>query len=273
MSCFLFCLSSRFRTVARNYDPKLHPFEACREYQRALNAVKLDSIFARPFIGSLDGHSDVVQCLLKHPTSLSTLVSGAADGEIRIWNIATRKCVNSFRGHDGIVRALCAPRSGDYFFSLDSNANIKQWKVKQFSGSMNEATGDLCSDPDDDDWDLSQLREPVNTLIGRSVTVSMDHHYVKPVILTCGERIELWEETRSEPLKSFSWGCDSVNCVRFNPIETDVCCSTAGDRSIVLYDIRKASPLRKVVLEMRSNSIAWNPMNAFTFTAANEDYE
>lgn len=226
--------------------------------------MKLDSIFARPFVGSLEGHSDVVQCLLKHPLSLSTLVSASADGEVRIWNIASKTCVRSFRAHDSAVRALCAPQSGEYFFSLDGNANIKQWKVHQFSGSLSAAA---------QDEDEGEEVEPVNTLIGRSLTMSMDHHFRKPLIVTGGEKLELWEETRSEAVKSLSWGCDSIYSVRFNPVETDVCCSTAGDRSIVLYDIRKSTPLRKLVLEMRSNTIAWNPMDAFSFTAANEDFE
>lgn len=227
--------------------------------------MKLDSVFARPFVGSLEGHSDVVNCMMRHPQSLSTLLSASADGEVRIWNIPTKSCVRSFRAHDSAVRALCAPQTGDYFFSLDGNANIKQWKVSEFMASVS------CPDTEDD-VGLEEV-EPVNTIIGRSLTMSMDHHFSKPLIVTGGEKMELWEESRSEPLKSFSWGCDSIHCVRFNPVETDVCCSTAGDRSIVLYDIRKPTPLRKMVLQMRSNSIAWNPMDAFTFTAANEDYE
>ena len=48
--------------------------------------------------------------------------------------------------------------------------------------------------------------------------------------------------------------------------------ATASDRSILLYDTRGATPLRKVILKMRSNSLAWNPIEAFTFTVANEDY-
>lgn len=46
-----------------------------------------------------------------------------------------------------------------------------------------------------------------------------------------------------------------------------------SDRSIILYDIRGQSPIRKVVLKMRSNSLCWNPMEAFVFTVANEDYK
>ena len=60
----------------KNADPKLHPFEAPREYQRAVNAglprmsgtlstesaaVKTERIFAKPFIASLEGHKDGVR--------------------------------------------------------------------------------------------------------------------------------------------------------------------------------------------------------------------
>ena len=69
-------------SVPRNYDPALHPFEAPREYTQALNAVKLERVFAKPFIGSLDGHSDGIHCLAKHPNSLSLMLSGSYDGEV-----------------------------------------------------------------------------------------------------------------------------------------------------------------------------------------------
>ncbi len=70
--------------VPRNYDPVLHPFEAPREYMRAMNAVKLERVFAKPFLGSLDGHRDGVHCVSKHPKSLSTLLSGSCDGEVSV---------------------------------------------------------------------------------------------------------------------------------------------------------------------------------------------
>ena len=46
----------------------------------------------------------------------------------------------------------------------------------------------------------------------------------------------------------------------------------ASDRSIILYDIRLATPMRKVVMELSTNAVAWNPMEAPTFVSANEDY-
>ena len=70
--------------VPRNYDASLHPLEASREYVRALNSVKLERVFAKPFLGSLDGHRDGISCLGKHPRHLSIMLSGACDGEVNI---------------------------------------------------------------------------------------------------------------------------------------------------------------------------------------------
>ena len=67
---------SDIHKVPRNLDPALHPLEGPREYVRALNATKLDRVFAKPFISSLSGHTDGVYCMAKHPTQLSTLLSG-----------------------------------------------------------------------------------------------------------------------------------------------------------------------------------------------------
>lgn len=68
--------------VFRNYDPAVNPFETAREYTRALNATKLDRVFAKPFIASLDGHRDGVFCMCKHRKKLNTVFSGSCDGEV-----------------------------------------------------------------------------------------------------------------------------------------------------------------------------------------------
>ncbi|CAG2103313.1 unnamed protein product, partial [Medioppia subpectinata] len=241
--------------VERNYSPNLHPFETNREYKRAINAVKIDRMFAKPFMSSLEGHSDIVQTLAKHPTKLSTLLSGAANGEIKVWDISDGKCLKAITAHNSIVRNICVPLHGNYFFSVD-DSNIKQWS---FDHIYNTSTHS------------SQALQPMNTLISKTVIHGMDIQRNKPFLMTCGEKVDLWEESRPQPLRTYRWGVDSVNCIKFNPIETDLCIGAASDRSLQIYDIRKSEPLRKVVLNMRTNNIAWNPMEAFVFTAANED--
>lgn len=115
---------------------------------------------------------------------------------------------------------------------------------------------------------------------------------------TCGEVCQLWEETRNEPLRTFKWGVDTVHYIAFNPIETYLiglflyyfiyfnfvifnyfilmyilAGACAADRSITFYDTREAGPVRRIVLALRTNQISWNPMEAFNYTVANEDYK
>lgn len=238
--------------IHRNYDPSLHPFEAAREYQRALNTVKLDRMFAKPFLGALTGHHDIVTCMTRHPTSLSYLLSASADGVVKLWNVATKKCVRSVIAHQNqIVRSICTSNDSNYFFTVDSNASIRKWKL-------------------DDDEDESNA-SPITTVLGSTPITGMDHHWKQPYLMTVGEKLELWEENRSEPLRSFTWGADSGYCVKCNPVEVNIVAASAGDNSITLYDVRRPLPLRRVVLEMRTNQIAWNPMEAFIMATANED--
>lgn len=71
-----------FITAPLNPDAYLHPFAMDREYQRALNATKLERVFAKPFLCGLEGHRDSVEALAKFPTRLSHVLSAASDGEV-----------------------------------------------------------------------------------------------------------------------------------------------------------------------------------------------
>nr|CAG4650922.1 EOG090X04WU [Simocephalus serrulatus]SVE94196.1 EOG090X04WU [Simocephalus serrulatus] len=238
--------------LPRNYDPALHPLEAPREYTRAMNAVKLSRVFAMPFIGCLDGHRDGVSCLGKHPSRLSWLYSGACDGEMKLWDVSRRKLLCTIQAHDGFVRAMTFCQDSGSLYTVGDDKLIKQWRT--------EAT------------DGSDLKTPVNTILTKSMLTGISHHRSKPILATCGEACNLWENTRAQPIKTFQWGVDSLQSVKFNQVEENVLAACGSDRSIILYDMRESVPLRKVILKMRSNTVCWNPMEAFIFTAANEDY-
>jgi WD repeat and SOF domain-containing protein 1 len=68
--------------TSRNLDPLMHPFSRARERTRALNAAKMDRIFAKPFVDSLEGHVDAVEVIARKPGSLRTIASGSWDGGV-----------------------------------------------------------------------------------------------------------------------------------------------------------------------------------------------
>lgn len=305
--------------VQRNYDPKLHPFALQREYQRALNATKLERVFAKPFIGNMSGHGDIVSNLMKHQTKLSIMASGAYDGVIKIWNLTDRKCLRTIQAHNSQVRAMCISRlNSNHFFSVDSSSNIKKWRyfcsdqmniirnekvVKKShkkkaddavdrdtdESDEDEETDEDSDDPTDIDdefraaYDIEddvnytdQMQNadiPIDTILAKHIILGMDHHYNEPYLITSGDKVELWEENRKEPIRQWSWGADSTHYCKYNSVEVGLFATLSSDRAITLFDMRKPTPLRKVVLAMRSNQLCWNPMEAFKFTVANEDHD
>jgi hypothetical protein len=58
----------------------------------------LDKVFAKPFLGALDGHRDHPTCIAKHPLKLSSVASASADGEMRLWDL-TARCVGGEFDH------------------------------------------------------------------------------------------------------------------------------------------------------------------------------
>ena len=82
--------------------------------------------------------------------------------------------------------------------------------------------------------------------------------------------VDLWDYHRSEPIHSFEWGCDSITTVAFNPAQPNLIASTASDRSIVLHDTRTATPVRKVILYLRTLALAWNPQEPMNFAIAED---
>jgi WD repeat and SOF domain-containing protein 1 len=240
--------------VYRNLDPALHPFEQGREYTRALNAVKLDKMFSKPFLYALDGHMDGVYALSTLPSSLTRATSGSGDGEIRVWNLTNRKCEWRAKGHTGIVRGIVASTDGSRLFSAGMDSCVKLWNT--------ERTLD----------DIEAGITPLQTFLGKHPFTAIDHHRKEDMFVTSGATVELWDPHRTDALHSFEWGADTVNTVKFSPVEHNILVSTASDRNIILYDVRARTPLKKLIMKMQTNAVAFNPMEAFYFTTANEDH-
>ena len=49
-------------------------------------------------------------------------------------------------------------------------------------------------------------------------------------------------------------------------------CSSSLFSDPSLFQFNDTKTISQVILDMRTNAISWNPMEAFVFLAANEDY-
>ena len=112
----------------RNLDPALHPLSRAREYTRALNATKLERLFAKPFIAQLgQGHIDGVYCIAKDWRKLSSAASGSGDGVLKRFDLVSREETFSVHAHEGIVKGLCYTVDGR-LLSCSTDKMIKLWE-------------------------------------------------------------------------------------------------------------------------------------------------
>ena len=198
----------------RSLQPELHPFDKPREYQRALNTVKLNRHFAKPFVAALDGHKDGVCCMAKSQAELVTMCSGSTDGEIRRWNLTERATTWSVEAHTGFVRGIAFAKGGHHFVSASDDKTVKLWSA---SASSDET-------------------EPLSKWLGAHAFTHVDHHDKEHMFATGGPTVQLWDTSRSEAIQSFSWGADTVTRLRFNPVERSLLACLSNDRSVTLYD-------------------------------------
>lgn len=243
--------SNDLQRVFRNYDPNLRPREKAVEYVRALNAAKLEKIFGRPFVGAME-HNEAISCMAKNPNHLKGIFAGSEDGDIRLWDITSRRTVRKFPGHRGAVRGLTATTDGSRLVSCGADCIIRRWTV-----------------PVEDSSDDSV--KPEDFHISKNAYWGVDHQWKGDQFATVGAQVDIWNHTSNAPVRSFQWGTDTVISVRFNPGHPDLLATSASDRSITLYDVKTTIPIKKLIMQTKTNSIAWNPMEPMNFTAANED--
>lgn len=201
----------------------------------------------------MQGHSDAISVFAKNPNHISNILSGSFDGEIKAWDLSQRKNIFSINAHEHMVKGLSFARNGGFFLS---SGDDKQINLYEFANCLNN----------------SSKISPMNSFMSKTPLNNIEHSYeTNDVFATAGQIVQIWNYQRSIPIQTFEWGADSVLNVKFNPSEANLIASTGIDRSIVLYDLRGNTPLKKIVLQNKSNCFAWNPMEPINFTVGNDD--
>ena len=209
--------SSDLTKVHRNLDPALHPLQRATEYTRAVAAVKLSKVFSKPFFGALSGHADGLTCLARNPRAIGSLLSGAADGEVLLWDVPNQRALASLRAHTRAVRGVACAPDGRHAVSAGDDASVRLWQLPGSDGGLSGASAPLSV-------------APVATYFGKNAFRDTDHHWRKAQFVTCGASVELWDHERSAPVAAYNWGVDTVMSVRFNPSEPDIFASCGSDR-------------------------------------------
>ncbi|KAF9268797.1 WD40 repeat-like protein [Marasmius fiardii PR-910] len=236
--------------ISRNLDPNMHPFARARERTRALNAAKIDRIFAKPFVGALEGHVDAVEVIAKQPDSVTNIASGSWDGGILVYHLSQRAQLMKLpQAHKGKVSGLCFAQDSR-LLSCGVDRNVKIWKIG--------------GDSD----------QPLSVLPGKAAFNSIDHQRSSPIFATASNLVHIWDESKTAPISNltFPTSTETVTSVRFNLSERSILATVGSDRTFALYDIRTSKPERRVVMQMRANSLCWSPTMPTFILLASEDH-
>ena len=269
------------RRVHRNLDPRQTPMATEIEYQRALTAVKLERMFAKPFIASLQHHVDSISSLTMDSNHLSVVLSGSCDGGINVWNIARRKLVRSIpNAHRHFVCGLTSTPDSTCFLSCSTDKTVRLWNGALFRSNACTIESDNMESLETDSVSVSASipfgKEhsvmPSCEYTGIGPFSSIDHSAIDSQFVTTGSQLELWDITRSQPIRSFQWGPEPVLSAKYNRIEPHLVAFTSADRGISVYDIRTSSAMNKVVMEMKSGCLSWNPVEPASLLCGNHDW-
>ncbi|GAA5901061.1 uncharacterized protein JCM6883_004738 [Sporobolomyces salmoneus] len=249
--------------VSRNLDPSLHPFARSREYKRAVTASKLDRMFAKPFVASLEGHQDGIYSLVKDEFgSLSRIATGSGDGEVRVWDLSRQSTVWSVEGaHErgAMVKGLCFshPMKGEENRlekkpaqqSSDGKTREKSLKRKRteigYKGKGRAGYDDELDELDDEEYQtkVGKMEEMESRGSNRVLSCSTD------------KTVKLWDINGASgkdarPLQTYHGksGFNAISHHRYDPL------FAAASHSIEIFDETKTSPISTLKFHSTSSS-------------------
>lgn len=82
-----------------------------------------------PEIVTLEGHGNFVQALAFTPDG-AQLVTGSEDATMRVWDLATRACVQTLTAHAAAVNCVCFTPDGAQLASASDDSTIKVWNAR-----------------------------------------------------------------------------------------------------------------------------------------------
>jgi len=89
--------------------------------------------------------------------------------QVRVWDLASRKCVWAVAAHRGIVKGVSlAPHGANYFVSAGDDAKAKLWGVHGRAEN-----------------------EPLATFVGKAPFTGVDHHWTRNQFATSSEVVEV----------------------------------------------------------------------------------
>jgi len=231
------------------------------ELQAALKLVLSRARATRPFVPSLQGHTDSVNSVYLSPDGRRAL-SGSSDQTLRLWEVATGQCLRTFQGHTDSVTSVCLSPDGRRALSGSSDQTLRLWEVatgqclRTFQGHTKGVTS-VCLSPDgrwalSGSWDKTLRLWEVST--GRCAWTFQG--YTKEVTSVClspdgrwalsgnsDQTLRLWEVSTGRYMWTFQGHTKGITSVCLSP-DGRWALSGSWDKTLRLWEVSTGRCLR-----------------------------
>lgn len=206
----------------------------------------LHTFAERGFFGFNNGHTDRITGLQFTPDG-QTLISSSSDGQIKLWDISSRKLITTLPEAGWGISAIALSRDGKILAGGSHDGSLHLWQMETLevittlNHHQNQVSGLLLSPKG-------------QTLISSSYD----------------QTICLWSVSGSRLLKRLTGHLDRVSAIAITP-DWQILVSASWDRQIKLWDLVRAKPLRNLVGHSdRISCLAVSP-SGYLLASAGED--
>eukprot|EP00866_Antonospora_locustae_P001805 jgi/Antlo1/1805/13 len=221
-----------------------HPFLLEREYMKALNAVKIERLLAKPFVSALTYHKEgIVHVTKNHAVDL--FASSSFNGQTFVWDLKSNRWISE-------INTECCP--GGLCFSekgllLATNNTVLHYDEKfTCVAEKYEAEGrinclcfhkDLAVGTTGGTHVFDMNKKTVKSLYGTENTFSIAFNAVLEYVLGFGEgkSIVLVDHRVGHEFLRIKTGI-KANCIQFSPRHGHVLASGDEDSNLYVHDIR-----------------------------------
>ena len=205
-------------------------------------------------LATLEGFCGIVTCLA-FSSDARWLVSGAKNGSVTLWDIASRTAIKTFDGHSKSVvtvalsfdgKTLLTGAADGVLIAWDVDSEYQIWADEDFAGRPCSAlfvpfTDNLLWVAQDNtlkrcnpriNVNASTIRTlPLYSGLSKSVAFSPDGQ----TIASGSDTVRLWEASTGKLLQAFSGHSALVHSVIFSP-DSQMVASGGGDQTVRLWE-------------------------------------
>jgi WD40 repeat protein len=211
----------RYLRTARSQSGHRRSDETVKEWVRLYVRLRKESLRDAWVKGSLVEHSGRVAsvCL---STNGQYALSGSFDNTLKLWDVATGRCLRTFEGHTNVVFSVCLSADGRHALSGSRDKTLRLWDV---------ATGHCLPTFEG------------HTDFVRSVCLSADGGYALSVGGNLDQTLKLWEVATGRCLRTFEGHTDAVFSVCLSA-DGRHALSGSRDKTLRLWDVATGHCLR-----------------------------